>query len=240
MRKILLVNDDGYSSDALLALEKELAPYGEVYVVAPKGARSGSGMALTIVNHVEIEKRHEHLYIVDATPADCVSFALTSLPIKFDLTVSGINYGHNLTYDVMHSGTCGACAESLFYGVPAIAFSGEKNVVPSAKLVSQALDYIFNHDLLSLDYFLNVNFPIDVDNAKGIKFTKLDFRNDSRWFEYDEKSNIATPKRIIGNKCGIGDGDVETVKDGYISITPLMKSFFSIDLYERIKKDKNL
>lgn len=238
--KILLVNDDGYQSKALEALRKELLKYGEVFVVAPKIVMSGKSVALTIADPFEVVKKNEHLYIVDGSPADCVSFALSYLDIKFDLTVAGINYGHNITYDVMHSGTCGACIESLFYGVPSIAFSAEKNVEESAKLVDQVMDYIFSKNLLSLDYILNVNFPTDISNVKGIKFTILDFRKDKRYYVFENDDEIVTPKRDIGEGSFHELSDLRAVKEGYISITPLMKTYFSIDLYERIKKEKKL
>ena len=49
----------------------------------------------------------------------------------------------------------------------------------------------------------------------------------------DEDSVIAVSESDV-------KADALTMENEYISVTPLLKSFFSKDLYERIKKDKNL
>ena len=157
--EILLVNDDGYKSEALNKLKEILKQFGNVTIVAPNDAMSGKSIALTIYEPFELLCHGDNVYSIKGTPADCVSFGLTSLNKKFDLVVSGINYGWNLTYDTMHSGTCGACIESLMYDTPAIALSMERNHDDMYKYVSLALNYIFDNELISNKYFLNVNFP---------------------------------------------------------------------------------
>ena len=192
--EILLVNDDGYKSEALNKLKEILKDYGNVTVLAPNDAMSGKSIALTIYEPFELIEHGNNVYSIKGTPADCVSFGLTSLDKKFDLVVSGINYGWNLTYDTMHSGTCGACIESLMYNTPAIAFSMERNHKEMYEYVKLALDYIFSKKMISNEYFLNVNFPSG-NEVKGIKFTKLARRNDKRY--YENVNNIIYPKRII-------------------------------------------
>ena len=231
--KILLVNDDGYLSSNLELLRKELENYGEVYVVAPEVSMSGKSIALTIFSSIKVRKHNQHLYTVDGTPADCVCFGLNSLGIKFDLVCSGINFGHNITYDVMHSGTIGACVESLMYETPAIAFSSETNHEENAKYIKEAMDYILNNKLLSLEYFLNVNFPRSA-KSNGIVFSTLEYRKDKRYFEFD--GEVATPRRTVDDhNLYPKNSDVYLVENDYISITPLIKSLFSKDVY-----DKNL
>lgn len=233
--KILLVNDDGYKSSNLELLRKELEKYGEVYVVAPEEAMSGKSIALTIFSSIKVRKHNDHLYSVEGTPADCVCFGLNSLGIKFDLVCSGINFGHNITYDVMHSGTIGACVEALMYDTPAIAFSNEKFHEENSKYVPEAMDYILKNNLLSTEYFLNVNFPNSTTN-KGIIFSTLEYRRDERYFEFD--GEVATPRRNVDDpKKYPENSDVYLVENEYISITPLMKSLFSIDLYNRLKNN---
>ena len=151
--KILLVNDDGYKSSNLELLRKELEKFGEVFVVAPEEAMSGKSVALTIFSTIKVKKHHDHLYSIEGTPADCVCFGLNSLGIKFDLVCSGINFGHNITYDVMHSGTIGACVEALMYETPAIAWSSEKFHEENSQYIDEVMKYILEKNLLSLDYF---------------------------------------------------------------------------------------
>ena len=236
--KILLVNDDGYKSTNLELLRKELEKFGEVFIVAPEEAMSGKSVALTIFSTIRVRKHHDHLYSIEGTPADCVCFGLNSLGIKFDLVCSGINFGHNITYDVMHSGTIGACVESLMYETPAIAWSSEKFYEENSQYIGNVMEYILSNNLLSTEYFLNVNFPNSTTN-KGIIFSTLEYRKDERYFEFD--GEIARPKRNVDdpNKYPT-NSDVYLVENEYISVTPLLKSFFSNDLYERIKKEKNL
>ena len=236
--KILLVNDDGYKSENLAFLKKELEKFGEVYVVAPEEAMSGKSVALTIFSAIKVNKHNDHLYSIEGTPADCVVFGLTALGIKFDLVCSGINFGHNITYDVMHSGTIGACVESLMYEVPAIAFSSEKYHEENSKFVPDAMKYILENNLLSKDYFFNVNFPSSSTN-KGIIFSQLVYRKDDRYFIYND--GAAVSKRTVDDPNKYPkNSDVYLVENEYISISPLSGSVFSPELYERIKKEKNL
>lgn len=236
--KILLVNDDGYKSTNLNLLKEQLEKFGEVYVVAPEVSMSGKSISLTIFSNIKVKKHNDHLYSVDGTPADCVCFGLNTLGVKFDLVCSGINFGHNITYDVMHSGTIGACVEALMYDTPAIAFSSEDNHEINSNYVEDAMNYILKHKLLSKEYFLNVNFPKSAIN-KGIVFSSLEYRKDKRFYEFD--GEIAVPKREVDNPNNYPKhSDVYLVENDHISITPLMKSLFSNTLYEKLKNEHNL
>ncbi len=237
--KILLVNDDGYNSEGLILLRDELKKYGDVYVVAPYHHMSGKSIALTIFEPIKVHKIDEKFYALEGMPADCVSFGLTSLKIKFDLVVSGINNGLNVSYDTLHSGTIGACVESLMYQTPAIAFSLEKNLKKMINYVDMVMEYIFKNELLSNEYFLNVNFPYG-DVVKDIIFSKCGFRNDKRYFVYDENKDVYIPHRIINNDNNDDFADINLINKGYISITPLYRSLFNKELYLNLKKNKKI
>ncbi len=237
---ILLVNDDGYTSKGINLLKEVLLKYGDVYMVAPYEYMSGKSISLTIFEPLKIHKINDRSYAVEGTPADCVSFALTSLDIKFDLVISGINEGMNVTYDTLHSGTIGACIEALIYKTPAIAFSCHYNMEFVIDYVDMVMEYIFKHNLLSLDYLINVNFPYG-NKIKGIIFSKLGYRNDKRGFRYDKENDLYVPIRtLIENDIDNLKLDIDVIRNGYISITPLSASLFNEDLYLKLKKDKNL
>lgn len=230
---ILLVNDDGYNAKGIIALEKQLNKYGQVYVVAPKTFMSGKAIALTIHAPIEVIKYDDYHYAIDGTPADCSAFGLSCLNVKFDVVISGINEGLNITYDILHSGTVGACIESLMYDVPCIAFSAEKNLDFAKDYVSFVMDFILKNKLLSNKYCINVNFPID-DIVKGIKLAKVAQRKDNRYFSYDGR--IAFPKRDIDNHLSYPkDSDVYLVNEGYIAISFLKKDFYSETLFNQFK-----
>lgn len=239
-KKILLVNDDGFGSIGITVLEQLLAPYGEVYVVAPKMPMSGKSVAITIYEPLRIDEKSKNHFVIDGTPADCVSYGLSHLGVNFDFVVSGINYGHNISYDVMHSGTCGACIEALLFSKPAIAFSCDGNFEIAKKHFDDVMAYIFAHDLLSsTEYFLNVNFPFD-EEVKGIVFSSLSIRNDRRYFKNKDEQTIILARDLGPHEELENNGDVYLINHGYISITPLMKTCFSLDAYEKLKKDKNI
>ena len=235
--KILLVNDDGYKSEALLMLKDKMSKYGEVTVIAPEHAMSGKSVALTIYEPFKLINHGDNVYSISGTPADCVSFGLTSFGTKFDLVVSGINYGHNVTYDTMHSGTCGACIESLMYKTPAIAFSMEYNHNIMINYLDKAIEYIIKNNLISNEYFINVNFPHG-DIVKGIKFTRLVNRNDRRY--YENVDGIIYPKREICDDPLPEDSDVYAINNGYISICPMRQNVFSNEIYNRLKCEKKI
>src|SRR4051812_2336605 len=76
MRRILVTNDDGYSSEGIRALSAVLQPLGEVTIVAPHNEMSAVGHALTLRRPLRLEKFGERVYSVDGTPTDCVNIAI--------------------------------------------------------------------------------------------------------------------------------------------------------------------
>lgn len=235
--KILLTNDDGYSSEGIILLKEELKKYGEVVLVAPKEVQSGRACALTINKNLSVDKIDEDTYVVDGTPIDCVIFALSYIK-DIDLIVSGCNDSPNLGVDTIYSGTCGACSQGLIGKIKSIAFScaSKKDFWQVSKFTSLALDYIFQNNLLSDQYFLNVNFPkgsfVDI---KGIKITKLYYQN----IKYDTK--IYQNGQFLSTRT-LDESTQDLVFDrgcfnsGYISITPMGQNIFKEEIYNLLKE----
>lgn len=130
---ILITNDDGYQAAGIQALARAVAFLGEVYVVAPDGARSGAAAAITCttpVSYSPIDKtlpfRKEMAggFSCTGTPVDCVKLALEQIvPRKPDLLLSGINHGDNASVSVHYSGTMGAVYEGCMKEIPSIGIS---------------------------------------------------------------------------------------------------------------------
>jgi hypothetical protein len=88
-RRILVVNDDGWSARGLLALVAAVAtlPDVEVYVAAPSTERSATGHGITvfaplIAAPVTIPGARE-AYAISGLPADCTMLALAALfPVR--------------------------------------------------------------------------------------------------------------------------------------------------------------
>ena len=69
------------------------------------------------------------IFSLDGTPCDCTIVAIDqgfeswAQMIRPRMCISGINYGPNISIDVVHSGTVSAAREAALYGMPAIALS---------------------------------------------------------------------------------------------------------------------
>ena len=127
MSWILLTNDDGVDSPALVPFIGALERLGEVRTVVPEGQRSWIGKALTRFDPIEVTEveRSGHAVItVSGTPADAVQVAASYFETAPDLVVAGINlgYNHGAGY-IVSSGTVGACFEGWELGIRAFGFS---------------------------------------------------------------------------------------------------------------------
>ena len=171
---ILIVNDDGYGARGIETLKRFLAPYGNIYIIAPDHQRSGASHSFTYKGPFHLIKQKENEYTLDALPVDCVRLA-KALNVKFDLVFSGINDGLNLGTDVLYSGTVGAAREAIIEGIPSIAISTDMNsfeIVESE--LKNILKLVFEKKLYSKDYVLNINFPTkDFKKSVGIKVAKV-------------------------------------------------------------------
>lgn len=132
MPLILITNDDGYQAAGIQALAQTVAPFAEVYVVAPDGARSGSAASITSTRPVSYRKLSSppiphpsiHWYACTGTPVDCVKLAWEQIvPRRPDLILSGINHGDNASISVHYSGTMGAVLEGCLKGIPSVGVS---------------------------------------------------------------------------------------------------------------------
>lgn len=128
MTRILLTNDDGVGSPALIPFARALAELGEVTVCVPDRERSWIGKAITRTETVLLEEvtvdGHD-VWACSGYPADAAQLGIHALGDgPPDLVVSGINLGfnHGAAF-LMSSGTVGAAVEGWISGVPAIAFS---------------------------------------------------------------------------------------------------------------------
>ncbi len=231
--KFLLCNDDGYNAEGIKIVSEVLKKYGEVYIVAPRNHMSAKGCSISF-GGIKVEKVNDNLFIVDGTPVDCVDIGYDVLKLDFDIVVSGCNHGLNITYDTMYSGTIGICLEALKFKKPAIAISAEvKDFELMSNNLKYALDYVFNNNLLSQDYFCSINFPTS-GKVNDIKLTRLYYRNDIDTFNLKE-DNLYYRSRIEEENIIEQDTDVYCVKNDIISITPLSKSFFNQEIFNFLK-----
>lgn len=127
---VLLTCDDGYCSSGFKALQdvaKKLKL--RATCVAPSENMSGVGSCRTL-GTVLVRELQPRFLVISGTPVDCVNLALApeirrafKLP-KFDMVLSGINWGANVGVDNLEcSGTYAAARYAALCGVPAMALS---------------------------------------------------------------------------------------------------------------------
>ncbi|MGH6707000.1 MAG: 5'/3'-nucleotidase SurE [Sphingomicrobium sp.] len=235
--RILLTNDDGIHAPGFAALEAIAARLSDdIWAVAPSEEQSGAGHSLTLSKPIRLRRHGEKRFSVSGTPTDAVMMALAHIMKDSppDLILSGINRGANLAEDVTYSGTVSAAMEGALAGVPSIALSqayskeGMGDTVPFAAAEAWAdralrplIDASFAPGTL-----VNVNFPaLQPEAVKGIRVCRQGIRDygrlrivertDPRGYRYywfGLAPAVETPGHLT---------DVETVADGFISVTPL-------------------
>ena len=147
MRKILVANDDGITSEGIARLAAVAKKFGEVWVVAPDRQFSAMSHAATFwdpldVWPVDFPAEGVHAYATSGTPSDCICVALNAvMPCKPDIVFCGINAGFNIASSIQYSATCGAAFEAA------------------------------NEKPLGINEIWNVNFPgCSPEECKGIKY----------------------------------------------------------------------
>ena len=261
---ILITNDDGFESKGIAVLTKMMKKYGNVAVVAPFSAQSGMSMAVSLgaekIAFKEIEsstfvgedglEHTERWAYLDATPASCVKFAMSTpwLGWKPDVIVSGINHGANTSVASCYSGTLGATAEAavnhiLGIGVslcdhnPDADFSQIEKYFPG---IFEKLVELPRHSYMT---YYNVNFPsVPADEIKGVR---AGYMGRGRWVKefrsLDEAEAIAASLngaptgdpsekpavkmyKLVGNFSSDTDNSADAdhllTDNGYVSIVP--------------------
>jgi 5'-nucleotidase len=257
MKKILITNDDGFDSPALLALVEALTPLAEIITVAPTLEKSACGHSLTLTKPLRFVELKPNFYkLDDGTPTDCVFLALHKLFPKDaqpDLVISGINIGANMGEDITYSGTASGAMEAVLQGVPAIAISQDFSddmrekegfdYALATKSIKELVTKIFEGSFpLEPRKFLNVNVPaIPIEESKGFRVTKTG----SRIYTNDADSHI-NPRGeeyfwigLVNHKWRETAGemsDVQAIKSGYVSISPIHLDMTAHQDIEKLKR----
>lgn len=171
---ILLSNDDGVQAKGLNELIDMLSPLGDILVMAPDSARSGSACAITshdpLRYRVVAVRPGIKICACSGTPVDCVKLALEmETGRKPDVVVSGINHGDNSSVNVHYSGTMGVVLEGCMKGIPSIGFSlcdfdADADFSPTVPYVRDIVARVLKTGLPA-GVCLNVNFPRPSDRV---------------------------------------------------------------------------
>ena len=235
--RILIVNDDSISSPALLPLIRWAKKLGEVTTVVPMVEQSGMSQSLEFVKPVKLEKvdlaPDVTVYALGSTPADCVRFGVTGLKTTYDLIISGVNNGYNLGDDIAYSGTVGAILEGSRLGIKGIALSsGHESFVSAVDKLDTVFDYVMSKDLLSKGDLFNINIPREI---KGFRITRQggEFYTDE-FIDLGDGTVLQTGEPVI-REFDDPTADIDAIRNGYVSITPITSVKTDLAVFERIK-----
>ncbi len=240
MVRALVTNDDGIDSPGLRYLVEELSARGfEVYLVAPRTQVSGAGKSNshTVKVWPVTYQGTRAAWAMDGRPADAVAIGLKALlGFRPDVVVSGINIGPNMGItDFFTSGTVGAAIESALLGVRAIASSysvlrgladwDHPHLRNAAMLTAEIVERFSkdrgaggNVDLVIL------NFPRG--EPRGLRLAHMAMISNIEIYDGEEEGVY----HVLGWKTdnldeaysgGEEGTDVDVVKRGYASVTPV-------------------
>ena len=232
--RFLLTNDDGYNAQGIILLRDKLLKYGDVTIVAPYQHMSGKSISITLGEWLKVDKIDDFTYAVHGTPADCTSMALAGLYIDCDVVISGCNNGPNLSYDVLLSGTVGACLGAAVHRKKTVAFSAPfDDFTCLIEHFDEIWEYITKYNLLSEKYVLNVNLPRG--QYKGIALARLFYRKDRYYYQQkkDEYYALRDTQEYLEMP---EDCDCRLHKEGYVTITPVSRVPFDEALFEELQK----
>jgi 5'-nucleotidase len=258
MPGILLTNDDGVDSPALVPLARALQSLGEdVRVVVPSLERSWISKAISRwgVKAERVVRDGVEICVIDGFPADCANLGIHTLFGEAPGTlVAGVNIGLNVGLGFfLSSGTVGAAIEGRLAGIPALAFSvglpgrdrewksdlesagrdgvWDRAAALSADVVStiRTTGWIDGADLV------NVNFPLGagVDTQRVVAPIAPISYGPLYRHRVDDVCEWAYSGALIEDGATAGT-DLEILRDGCVSITPVRLAH-AIDVDDSIR-----
>ncbi len=245
---ILLCNDDGILAPGLAAMRRELIALGDVTVVAPESPQSAAAHGITLPGPVAVREVHvQDTFFghgVEGRPADCVKLAVTELlDTPPDLVVSGINDGANVSINVLYSGTVAAAAEGALLGFPAVAVSLEqgieRNFDRAARIALHIIQTLLERGL-EPGRLVNVNVPdLTPGPPLGIRVVPQATRTMQDAFARHAGPDGRDYYWLVGGDFKHGpageDGDVDALRDRYVTITPLHFDLTNYAVLEKMK-----
>ena len=247
--KIIIGNDDGIDSKGIFELVKELSKEHEILVLAPSEDRSGFSHSLSVrkpiyvVESKNFEQFGVKAYHMTGTPADCIKLGLDIFKeFAPDVVLGGINHGANLGMDVMYSGTCGVAMEGALAGFCGVAVSldGGKNgghFDVAAKVVRKFLPQLYER--YTGENIWNINVPNkEYDDLKGVMLSQIGvqiYEDIYKKFETEDGIYYSLGGYTVEHNQNHPNGDVEVVKNGYVSITPVKVNRTDFEELEKAK-----
>lgn len=243
MSWILLANDDGVDSPALVPFARALEGLGEVRVVVPDAERSWIGKAITRFEPVhvrEVVRDGLTIHACSGTPADGVQLGIHTLfESRPSLVVSGINLGYNHgTAFLLSSGTVGAATEGWLGGLPSVAVSAgvmtdflawrDRAADPQmraawerlAEVAANVIADVTSAGLATVADVVSVNLPFDATADTPRRLTSLARLGYDQLFHREAEGFVHGFRGFV-EFAPLQGTDVDAAHQGVVSVTPL-------------------
>jgi 5'-nucleotidase len=245
-RLFLVSNDDGIFSPGIRNLAEVASTFGEVQIIAPDRQQSAVGHSITVMDPLRVSRFEMSNsmvgHAVNGTPADCVKLAHDQLlDRRPTMILSGINHGSNAGINIIYSGTVSAATEGTVLGYPSIAVSctdyqEDADLTGCREAVERVIAWVLKNGLPK-GVTLNLNAP--PGPLKGMRWTR---QGDSRYVEQYQRRidpNDRPYYWITGRFEVLDQGedlDVNVLKQGYASVTPIQYDLTAHAVYNDVKK----
>lgn len=260
IKRILLTGDDGYNSIGTRLLVHFLKDRYDLTIVGTKIQQSAVGGLINVregCSFQETKLDGVPTLVVDGAPADAMEFAHGYFESPFDLVISGINLGENVSNAVVSSGTVCAAVRSLVL-----------HLAPRAIAISWSTppDYYFKkHDeqeslftylahpgeaaekiiakCVEAEFFgarmLNINLPRS--KPKGAVFARPSDSVDECYLPVKiDRMNMrfSYPFEEVDRGTKDLSKDVEAMAAGYVTLTPMNADWTDEERFETLAKRK--
>jgi len=242
--KIFLTGDDGVNSVGFNLLLRLLSKDHEVFAVITKTQQSGVGGFMTLKDKLSFIRQRigdADVVVVDGSPCDGINAIKAFTNEKFDLIISGVNSGENVSSAIISSGTFSAAVRAIGNDIAdkAIVFSMKTNwkkyfidhestpdiehlIDYPGKKILELIDLMIKEDFYG-SKVVNINLP-DKPTSE-IKITKID-KDWSNYYYNDlyiegDKVIFKFDKFYTENENYDVNYDTGALNSGFISITPI-------------------
>lgn len=246
IKKILITGDDGYNSVGIRTLIRLFKGKYSVSVAATLNQQSAVGGKMNLTNGIAWgEEKIDGIKVlwVDGSPVDAMEVAQGYYNQRFDVVLSGINFGENVSYSIVSSGTFSAAVRALGLQLAPKAIvlscqaSEDKLFIKHntsddltdfleypGKQAVKVIQTIFDNDFFGKE-LVNVNFPLPPSQKHKVVKVAKDL---TKLWNYplilDRKKKLAFQKaddqysRRLETDIST---DVGALHKGYITLTPL-------------------
>lgn len=259
IRRILLTGDDGYKAIGTRMLIHALRDHYELTIAGTLTQQSGVGGYISVGEGGgwgEDEVDQVKALWVDGHPVDAMECAQAYFPKPFDLVLSGINLGANVSAAYLTSGTMAAAARALTLGIAPRSIAMSWHAPPElwrrdhdgAEDLAPYLDYPAATAkrllLLAIKYnfwgtpFLNINFPTEASNQARMTQFLPDVKGYYKYPLIMDRSTMrfAYPNQFAERIDSNPQYDTGAITSGYIAITPCQRDILDRRIYAKYKK----